>query len=87
MCSYVNIFLMKLLLSCQKFLCAGRLVFGRDGKSLFLTTFMIGGPALLFCIRMLLTIKDDPHFSFPVLIGAVVIAFLVGKNISFLTGS
>ncbi|KAF7819187.1 histone-lysine N-methyltransferase, H3 lysine-9 specific SUVH1-like [Senna tora] len=69
-------FLMKLLLSCQKFLCGGRLVFGRDGKSLFLTTSLIGGPALLFCIRMLLSIKHDPHFSFPVLIGAVVIAFL-----------
>ncbi|KAI9071323.1 hypothetical protein K1719_046702 [Acacia pycnantha] len=62
----------------NKFLCGGRLIFGRDAKSLFLTTFMIGGPALLFCIRMLLTFKDDPHFSRPVLIGALVLTFLVG---------
>ncbi|KAI9093684.1 hypothetical protein K1719_027133 [Acacia pycnantha] len=60
----------------NKFLCGGRLIFGRDAKSLFLTTFMIGGPALLFCIRMLLTFKDDPHFSRPVLIGALVLTFL-----------
>lgn len=60
----------------NKFLCGGRLVFGRDAKSLFLTTFMIGGPALLFCIRMLLTFKDDPRFSRHVLIGGLVLTFL-----------
>lgn len=70
--------------SCQKFLFGGRLVFGQDASSLFLTSFLIGGPAITFCIRMLLTIKDDnPFFSHPVLIGAVILTILVGKNIIF----
>ncbi|KAI4348550.1 hypothetical protein L6164_009262 [Bauhinia variegata] len=61
----------------NKFLLGGRLVFGHDAGSLSLTTFLIGGPALLFCLRMLLTIKgEDPNFSCPVLIGGVVLTIL-----------
>ncbi|KAJ7976511.1 S-acyltransferase [Quillaja saponaria] len=61
----------------NKFLCGGRLIFGQDAASLFLTTFLIGGPAITFCIRMLLTIKEDnPLFCFPVLIGGVILTFL-----------
>ncbi|WVZ05136.1 hypothetical protein V8G54_018482 [Vigna mungo] len=62
----------------NKFLCGGRLVFGQDASSLFLTSFLIGGPAITFCIRMLLSLKkEDPHFSNPVLIGGVVLTVLV----------
>ncbi|KAK7396079.1 hypothetical protein VNO78_16826 [Psophocarpus tetragonolobus] len=61
----------------NKFLCGGRLVFGQDASSLFLTSFLIGGPAITFCIRMLLSLKkEDPHFSNPVLIGGVVLIVL-----------
>lgn len=67
-------------ISCQKFLCGGRLVFGQDASSLYLTSLLIGGPAITFCIRMLLSLKEeDPHFSNPVLIGGVVLTVLVGK--------
>ncbi|RZB47618.1 probable protein S-acyltransferase 1 [Glycine soja] len=61
----------------NKFLCGGRLVFGQDASSLFLTSFLIGGPAITFCIRMLVSLKEeDPHFSNPVLIGAVILTVL-----------
>ncbi|XP_051148766.1 probable protein S-acyltransferase 3 [Andrographis paniculata] len=38
----------------NKFLCGGRLVFGPDGASILLSTFLIGAPALTFCVGMLL---------------------------------
>ncbi|KAF5471994.1 hypothetical protein F2P56_008749 [Juglans regia] len=43
----------------NKFLCGGRLIFGPDVASLFLSTFLIGGPAIAFCINVYLKIKDD----------------------------
>ncbi|CAN0908004.1 Probable protein S-acyltransferase 3 [Linum grandiflorum] len=52
----------------NKFLCGGRLVFGPDAASLFLTSFLIGGPGVAFCIRMLLMIGKDPAFNYPVLV-------------------
>lgn len=62
----------------NKFLFGGRVVFGQDALSLFLTSFLIGGPAITFCIRMILSIKDDsPLFSHPVLIGGVILTILV----------
>ena len=65
----------------QKFLCGGRAVFGPDASSLFLTTFLIGGPAIAFCIKMLLLIirNDDPQYDYPVLVGGMVLAIMVGK--------
>ncbi|KAK7336374.1 hypothetical protein VNO77_16913 [Canavalia gladiata] len=61
----------------NKFLCGGRLVLGYDAQSLFLTSFLIGGPAITFCIRMLVTMKDeDPKFSNPVLLGGVILTIL-----------
>ncbi|KAK7290732.1 hypothetical protein RIF29_05361 [Crotalaria pallida] len=61
----------------NKFLFGGRLVFGQDASSLFLTSFLIGGPAITFCVRMLLTIKEhDPFFNHCVLIGGAIITIL-----------
>ncbi|CAN1256516.1 Probable protein S-acyltransferase 3 [Linum perenne] len=57
----------------NKFLCGGRLVFGPDAASLFLTSFLIGGPGIAFCIRMLLMIGKDPAFNYPVLFGGWVL--------------
>uniref|UniRef100_A0A2P2IPE8 S-acyltransferase n=1 Tax=Rhizophora mucronata TaxID=61149 RepID=A0A2P2IPE8_RHIMU len=58
----------------NKFLYGGRAVFGPDAASLILTVFLIGGPAIAFCIKMLLiTRKEDPCYSYPVLIGGVVL--------------
>ncbi|KAI5583575.1 hypothetical protein BDE02_06G023900 [Populus trichocarpa] len=62
----------------NKFLCGGRAVFGPDAGSLFLTTFLIGGPATAFCIKMLLLLvrKDDPCYDIPVLVGGLVLAIM-----------
>ncbi|XP_041027226.1 probable protein S-acyltransferase 1 [Juglans microcarpa x Juglans regia] len=61
----------------NKFLCGGRIIFGQDAGSLFLTTFLIGVPAITFCIRMILTIKEeDRRFSYPVLIFGLVLTLL-----------
>ncbi|KAH7556863.1 hypothetical protein JRO89_XS11G0004300 [Xanthoceras sorbifolium] len=67
----------------QRFLCGGRLIFGPDVASLFLTTFLIAGPAIAFCIKTYTKIKNDDHAdrSYPVLIVAVVLTFL---DLSFL---
>lgn len=65
-------------LSYQKFICGGRIVFGPDATSLFLTSILIGAPAITFCIKMVLRIKiDDPHFSYPILLGGLLLTVLV----------
>ena len=67
-----------MLLLHQRFFCGGRLIFGPDVNSLFLTSFLIGAPALTFCIRMLVWIqKDDPIFNYTVLTSAFILTLLV----------
>ncbi|XP_010111327.2 probable protein S-acyltransferase 1, partial [Morus notabilis] len=61
----------------NKFLCGGRVVFGHDAGSLILTSFLIGGPAITFCTRMLVMTKgQNPFFVYPVLIGGIVLTVL-----------
>ncbi|CAB4316430.1 unnamed protein product [Prunus armeniaca] len=61
----------------EKFLCGGRIVFGHDAASLFLTSFLIGCPALTFCIRMLVTMKGEHgHYDYPVLTGGIILTVL-----------
>ncbi|BFG37641.1 putative protein S-acyltransferase 1 [Prunus yedoensis var. nudiflora] len=61
----------------NKFLCGGRIVFGHDAASLFLTSFLIGCPALTFCIRMLVTMKGEHgHYDYPVLTGGIILTVL-----------
>ncbi|KAF5786016.1 putative protein S-acyltransferase [Helianthus annuus] len=46
----------------NRFFCWGRLIFGPDVSSLYLTIVLIGGPALCFCIRVYQNINDnDKH--------------------------
>ncbi|CAI0374656.1 unnamed protein product [Linum tenue] len=70
----------------NKFLCGGRLVFGPDAASLFLTSFLIGGPAITFCIKMLLMMATDPAFSYPILVGGWVL-LVMDFAFLFLTSS
>lgn len=52
-------------------------MFGHDAASLYLTTFLIGCPALTFCIRMVVTIKgDQPRYDYPVLVAGLVLTVL-----------
>ncbi|KAG9129064.1 hypothetical protein Leryth_016887, partial [Lithospermum erythrorhizon] len=37
----------------NKFLCGGRLIFGPDGRSVIISSLLIGAPSLTFCIHML----------------------------------
>ncbi|KAI8550279.1 hypothetical protein RHMOL_Rhmol06G0092800 [Rhododendron molle] len=61
----------------NKFLCGGRLIFGPDAASLFLSTFLIGGPAITFCIKMLLKITEtEPLYGHTVLIVGCVLTVL-----------
>ncbi|XAR55834.1 Protein S-acyltransferase [Bertholletia excelsa] len=61
----------------NKFCCGGRLVFGPDGASLFLSSFLIGCPALTFCIDMLLRIREhEPLYGHVVLIVGFVLTIL-----------
>ncbi|KAE8692556.1 putative protein S-acyltransferase 4 [Hibiscus syriacus] len=43
----------------NRFFFAGRLIFGPDVASLFLSTFLIAAPAIAFCIRMYIKIKHE----------------------------
>ncbi|XP_006296259.2 probable protein S-acyltransferase 2 [Capsella rubella] len=71
----------------NKFYCGGRLVFGPDASSLLLSTAMIGGPALTFCIRMAFMIgKRYPLFHSLVLLGALLLTVL-DFTFLFLTSS
>ncbi|OIV90014.1 hypothetical protein TanjilG_00315 [Lupinus angustifolius] len=62
----------------NKFLCHGRLVFGPDVSSLFLTTFLIAGPAIAFCVKIYLKIRDgsDDFNWYPVLIIGLILTVL-----------
>ncbi|XP_027352361.1 probable protein S-acyltransferase 4 isoform X1 [Abrus precatorius] len=58
----------------NKFFCGGRLVFGPDVASLFLTSFLIAGPAIAFCVKIYLKIKKGPgndHWCPVLIVGAV----------------
>ncbi|KAL7093015.1 hypothetical protein ACP275_11G017000 [Erythranthe tilingii] len=61
----------------NKFLCGGRLIFGPDASSLVLSTFLIGGPALTFCIRTFSRLSNvDFLYSQTVLIVGLVLTLL-----------
>jgi hypothetical protein len=73
----------------QRFLCGGRLVFGPDVASLFLTTFLIAAPAIAFCVKMYLKAKHekanngDHLFWCPVVIVGSILTILVNTFNSF----
>ncbi|XP_010904714.1 probable protein S-acyltransferase 1 [Elaeis guineensis] len=70
----------------NRFFCGGRLIFGPDVASLFLTTFLISGPAITFCYQIISKIhyyektggQDDqsPVLGPPVLVATTVILIL-----------
>ncbi|RVX04916.1 putative protein S-acyltransferase 3 [Vitis vinifera] len=73
----IRFYIFSCLVFLQKFLCGGRLIFGPDVASLFLSTLLIGVPGFTFCIKMLVKIKsDDPHFKYPVLFTGLILTFL-----------
>ena len=67
----------------QRFFCGGRLVFGPDVASLFLTTLLIAGPAIAFCVKIYINIKDakNPGEAYwcPVLTTCLILTILVSS--------
>ncbi|KAI3787084.1 hypothetical protein L1987_41284 [Smallanthus sonchifolius] len=62
----------------NKFYCGGRLIFGPDAGSILLSTFLIGAPAITFCIKTLLEIKKDGStFAYATLSLEIVFTLLV----------
>ncbi|XP_018492478.2 probable protein S-acyltransferase 4 [Raphanus sativus] len=55
----------------NKFLCGGRLIFGPDASSLYLTTILILAPSVTFLVKMYLKMEDHrtrhPKLSIPIL--------------------
>ncbi|XP_022746941.1 probable protein S-acyltransferase 1 [Durio zibethinus] len=61
----------------NKFCCGGRMIFGPDASSLFLTSFLIGCPAIAFCIKMAVNVTyDDPNFNHRILFGGLILTVL-----------
>ncbi|XP_002523676.2 probable protein S-acyltransferase 4 isoform X1 [Ricinus communis] len=64
----------------NRFFCGGRLIFGPDVASMFLSTLLIAGPAIAFCIKTYLKIVDkdtkNPFHWCPVLIVGVLLTIL-----------
>ncbi|KAK8667717.1 hypothetical protein V6N13_007865 [Hibiscus sabdariffa] len=59
---------------------------GPDASSLFLTSLLIGGPSIAFCINMLVTMKEDDSFSFKIMLGGLILTVL-DFSFLFLTSS
>ncbi|XP_011079430.1 probable protein S-acyltransferase 4 [Sesamum indicum] len=76
----------------NRFLFGGRLIFGPDVSSLFLSTFLIAGPALAFCIKISCIIRhrireNKPALSwYSVMIVAIVLT-MMDMFFLFLTSS
>ncbi|KAF6163879.1 hypothetical protein GIB67_024734 [Kingdonia uniflora] len=61
----------------QRFFYGGRMIFGPDVASLFLTTLLIGAPAIAFCSQVATKIKDhDGILGYPVLIVGLIVTIL-----------
>ncbi|KDP21990.1 hypothetical protein JCGZ_02880 [Jatropha curcas] len=74
----------------NRFFCGGRLIFGPDVASMFLSTLLIAGPAIAFCIKTYLKIVDKdtkhPDHWYPVLIVGSILTIL-DLSFLFLTSS
>ncbi|XP_028761391.1 probable protein S-acyltransferase 4, partial [Neltuma alba] len=64
----------------NKFFCGGRLVFGPDAGSIFLTIFLIVGPVIAFCVKIYLKSRSletaDVRFWYSIMIVGSLLAVL-----------
>ncbi|KAJ4976357.1 hypothetical protein NE237_001463 [Protea cynaroides] len=65
----------------NKFFCGGRMIFGPDVASLFLSTFLIGAPAVTFCVKVFTKVTNAQEHSdqllwYPVLIVGLIVTIL-----------
>lgn len=72
----------------QRFFCGGRLIFGPDVASLFLTMFLVAAPSIAFCSQAIVKIHKHEEIGsndhnqilgFPVLIIAMLVTVAVSR--------
>lgn len=83
--------------SSQRFLCGGRLVFGPDATSVFLSMFLIATPTIVFCAQVIVKIhnreinRTQPHshhiLGYPVLIVATLLLVAVRDHHELLSNT
>ncbi|KAK9289434.1 hypothetical protein L1049_007589 [Liquidambar formosana] len=60
----------------NRFFCGGRLIFGPDVASLFLSTLLIAGPGIAFCVKIYSNIDHQNTTWYPVLAVGLILTFL-----------
>jgi palmitoyltransferase ZDHHC9/14/18 len=64
----------------QKFVCGGRLIFGPDAGSLFLSTILIATPLVGLCFQCISSdVSEEQVLGLPVLIVTVLLGLAVSK--------
>ncbi|CAA0832885.1 Probable protein S-acyltransferase 3 [Striga hermonthica] len=71
----------------NKFFCGGRLVFGPDAGSILLSTFLIGGPALTFCVRLFLRISELDYLYGHVVLSVAIVLTILDLAFLYMTSS
>lgn len=59
----------------QRFCLQGRLIFGPDGRSVFLTIFLIVAPVAVFCVFIARKLMDDFAGDWGISIMVIVVLF------------
>lgn len=70
--------------SLQVFLCGGRLILGPDAASLLLSTFLVAGPAIVFCYQMqskFFRSNGQPHMHRAALLIVVITTLVVSAHL------
>ncbi|KAL5707812.1 protein S-acyltransferase [Ranunculus cassubicifolius] len=58
----------------NRFFCGGRMIFGPDVASLFLTTVLIGAPSIAFCVQVFLKVESTHRLlGYPVLTVGIIL--------------
>ncbi|GER25984.1 DHHC-type zinc finger family protein [Striga asiatica] len=71
----------------NRFFCGGRLVFGPDAGSILLSTFLIGGPALTFCVRLFLKIHELDYLYGHIVLGVAIVLTILDLTFLYMTSA
>lgn len=71
--------------SLQVFLCGGRIILGPDATSLLLSTFLVAGPAIVFCYQMqskFFRSNGQPHMHRAALLIVIITTLVVSVHLA-----